>query len=58
MTDTKLQIQKGHRTPSKIHSKPKGEKKLPRYMRGRGKVKEKILKTAREEDFLVIEDKK
>lgn len=42
MTDTKLQIQKGHRTPSKIYSKPKGEKKkLPRYMRGRGKVKEK-----------------
>lgn len=39
MTDTKLQIQKGQRTPSKIQSKEK-QNILPRYIRGKGENSE------------------
>lgn len=60
MTDTKLQIQRGQRTPSKIHSKEK-QNILPRYINARyinflGEIKGKILKTAREKDFLATEE--
>lgn len=54
MTDTKLQIQRGQRTPSKIHSKEK-QNILPRYIRRRGGNKKKILKTAREKDLATEE---
>lgn len=54
MTDTKLQIQRGQRTPSKIHSKEK-QNILPRCIRRRGGNQKKILKTAREKDLATEE---